>query len=123
MEGAGPQEQAAALRQYELWWARLPESAGRRPVLLLQRDGAAAYLNHLLVAEVTTQIRGIPQELAVGKREGLDRRSVANFDSMRLVSKQRLVSRIGSLHPSREVELKRAVGSVFGWPELHQLED
>ncbi|MBS1151634.1 MAG: PemK-like protein [Myxococcaceae bacterium] len=111
------------MRQYELWWARLAEPAGRRPVLLLQRNGAAEYLNHLLVAEITTQIRGIPQELALGKREGLDRRSVANFDSMRLVSKERLASRIGSLHPSREVELKRAVGSVFGWPELDQLED
>ncbi len=111
------------MRQYELWWADLPQPAGRRPVMLLQRSGAAAYLNQLLVAEVTTQIRGIPQELPLGRREGLDRRCVANFDNMRLVPRGRLSERIGALHPGREVELKRAVGRVFGWPELDELED
>ena len=122
MAAVGASESAAALKQYELWWAELPAPAGRRPVMLLQRGGAAAYLNHLLVAEITTQVRGIPQELALGPREGLDRRSVANFDNMRLVRKSRLVSRIGQLQPQREVELKRAIGRVFGWPELDELE-
>jgi hypothetical protein len=33
------------MRQYEVWWASLPQPAGRRPVLLLSRNGAYGYLN------------------------------------------------------------------------------
>jgi len=113
--------EASNVKQYELWWAELPEPAGRRPVMLLQRTGAAEYLNHLMVAEVTTQIRGIPQEVSLGRREGLDRACVANLDNIRLVRKDSLSDRIGRLGPGREFEVKRAVGRVFGWPELDEL--
>ena len=68
------QGQAAAERtavtQYELWWAELPPPAGRRPVLLLSRPPAYEFLNRFLAAEVTIRMRGIPQELVLGRREG-----------------------------------------------------
>ena len=59
------------MRQYEIWWADLPAPVGRRPVLLLTRSAAYAYLNKAIVAEITTIIRGIPQEVPVGEPEGL----------------------------------------------------
>jgi len=106
------------MTQYELWWAELPLPVGRRPVLLLSRPGAYAYLSRVLVAEVTTVIRGIPQELELGRREGLPRASVANLDNLHAVPKRRLVERIGVLARGRELELKRALGHTLGWPEL-----
>ena len=70
-EAAGsPGREPAQVRQYEVWWARLPEPVGRRPVMLLSRDPAYAYLSRVIVVEVTSTIRGIPVEVLLGRQEG-----------------------------------------------------
>jgi mRNA interferase MazF len=104
--------------QFEIWWVELPEPAGRRPVLLLGRTAAFAYLTRPLVVEVTTTIRGIPQEVSLGKREGLPRPCVANLDALRTVPRACLGRRIGRLAANRHLEVKRALGHVLHWPEL-----
>ncbi len=109
------------MRQYEIWWAALPLPVGRRPVLLLSRNPAYAYLNKVLVAEITTTIRGIPQEVIVSRPEGLPSPSVVNLDNLHTVTKKRLTKRAGSLRPSREVEVKRALGHALAWVELSAL--
>ncbi len=106
------------MRQYEIWWAELPMPAGRRPVLLLSRGDAYAYLNKLVVAEVTTTIRGIPVEITLGRRENMQKPCVANCDNLRTVPRQALVGRISRLDASRIPEVKRAVGYALGWEEL-----
>jgi len=109
------------VRQFELRWANMPQPIGRRPVLLLSRTSAFAYLNKVIVAEVTSTVRGIPQEILVGKREGIARQSVINFDNVHVVAKALLGERIGSLTSSREREVKRALGYALDWPELKVL--
>ena len=109
------------MRQYEIRWANLPEPIGRRPVLLLTRTPAYEYLNKVIVAEVTSTIRGIPQEVSVGKREGLTGASVVNFDNVHVVPVRRLGERLGALPPQREHEVKRALGYALDWPELKVL--
>ena len=42
------------MKQYEIRWANLPAPIGRRPVLLLTRTAAGAYLNKIIVSEVTS---------------------------------------------------------------------
>jgi mRNA interferase MazF len=106
------------LRQFEIWWADLPKPVGRRPVLLLTRDDGYAYLNKLIVAEITTTIRNISVEVPLGKRDGLPATCVANCDNLRTVSRNALVERISRLRASREMAVKRAVGYAFGWEEL-----
>lgn len=106
------------MKQYELWWAHLPEPAGRRPVLLLSRDSAYGYLNKFLAVEVTSTIRRIAVEVPLGRAEGLPRRCVANCDNIRTVSRSVLTERIGRLTPTRTPELKRALGHALGWGEL-----
>jgi mRNA interferase MazF len=106
------------VRQYEIWWANLPEPIGRRPVLLLSRDGAYEYLNRVLVVEITSTVRDIPVEVALGRAEGLRHRSVANLDSVHVVPKARLTRRIGAIAPDRVPEVKRALGFALAWPEL-----
>lgn len=107
-----------ALRQYEIWWVALPEPVGRRPVLLLSRDSAYEVLNKFIVAEVTTHVRGIPQELALGPRDGLATRCAANLDNVRTVHKSYFAERAGALGAARVPEIKRALGHALGWPEL-----
>ena len=106
------------VKQYELWWALLPPPVGRRPVLLMSRDAAYEFLNNVLIVEVTTTIRRIPQEVLLGSKEGLPRRCVANFDNFHSIPQSTLQRRIGSVAGSRLRELKQAMGSALGWPEL-----
>lgn len=106
------------MTQYEIRWANMPKPIGRRPVLLMSRTPAYAYLNKVVVAEVTSTIRGIPQEIAVGTEEGLARPSAINFDNIHVIAKALVGTRIGALAASRTREVKRAVGYVLDWPEL-----
>jgi mRNA interferase MazF len=112
---------ARTVRQYEIRWATLPAPIGRRPVLLLSRTPAYEYLHNVIVAEVTTTIRGIPQEVPLGRKEGLAAASVANLDNLHVIAKARLGTALGAIAAQRETDVKRALGYALGWPELKVL--
>jgi mRNA interferase MazF len=121
ISGALPQGQQAAVRQYEIRWATLPAPIGRRPVLLLTRTPAYNYLNKVIVAEVTTTVRGIAQEVPLGEAEGLRFDSVANLDNVHVIARSLIGTRLGELPHPRHREVKRALGHVLGWSELQTL--
>lgn len=106
------------MRQFEIWWADLHPPVGRRPVLLLTRTPALRYLSKCMVAEITATVRGIPQEVSLGREEGLARPCVANLDNVHVVPIGALDTRAGILAPTRHVEIKRALGYALGWSEL-----
>ncbi len=107
------EEGQVALKQYEIWWAELPEPVGRRPVMLLSRDRASALLTRVTVAEIATTIRLIPVEVRLGRREGLPRPCVVNLDNIHAVAVKRLSARIGRLARDRSEEVERATGYAF----------
>ena len=109
------------LRQFEIWWADLPQPVGRRPVLLLTRNEAYSYLNKFIVAEITSTFRDIAVEVRLGPAEGLRAECVANCDNLRMVAKTSLTRRAGTLDRARWIEVKRAVGAALGWRELSDL--
>ncbi len=109
------------MRQYEIRWANLPEPIGRRPVLLLTRTPAYEYLAKVVIAEITTTVRGIPQEVPLGRRERLGRPSVANLDNIHVIPIDRIGELVGALVTTRHTEVKRAAGYAFDWPELKVL--
>lgn len=106
------------MNQFDIMWADLPKPIGRRPVLLLTRTSAYAYLNKILIAEVTSTIRNIPQEVRLGRHEGLSHPSVVNLDNIHVIPKALIGARLGSLEAPRQRELKRALGYSLDWPEL-----
>lgn len=106
------------MRQYEVWWAKLPGSAGERPVLLLSRDDAYLYLNKFIAAEITRNVRHIPAEVQLGSAEGLPKPSVANCDNLRTVGRSWLIRQMGALSKERQRDVKRAVGYALNWTEL-----
>jgi mRNA interferase MazF len=110
------------MKQYEIRWANLPSPIGRRPVLILSRTAAAEYLSRVLVVEVTTKIRAIPQEMKLGRAEGLSRVCVANFDNVQTLALQVIGAKMGAVSDARHREVKRAMGFVLEWPELIDLE-
>ena len=109
------------MKQFDIMWANLPDPIGRRPVLLLTRTSGYAYLNKILIAEVTSTVRSIPQEVPAGKHEGLSGSPVVNFDNIHVIPAASLGKRIGSLAASRHREIKRALGYALDWPELKVL--
>jgi mRNA interferase MazF len=109
------------VKQYEIRWANMPSPIGRRPVLLLTRTSAYAYLNKIIVAEVTRTVRKIALEVSVGRKDGLNRESVVNLDNVHVVAKTLLGERIGRLSAGRQREVKRALGYALDWEELKTL--
>jgi mRNA interferase MazF len=80
-------------RRGVVWMASLDK---KRPVVVLTRDPMGRYLHSVLVAPVTSTIRGLSTEVPLGRECGLKVASVANLDNTQLVARDRLVRRIGS---------------------------
>lgn len=106
------------MKQYEIRWTRLPEPIGLRPLLLLSRSQAYAYLTSVLAAEVTTRVRGIPQEVQLGPRDGMPKLCAAKLDNVHLVATRSIGPLIATLRVERVVEVKRALGHALFWHEL-----
>jgi mRNA interferase MazF len=102
------------MRRGDLYWARLPGPAGRRPVVIVSRAAAARARPVVTIAPVTRTIRGIASELPLGPEDGLREACVANCDNLQTVSKSRLTKRIHSLDPHRLVGLDRALRYALG---------
>ncbi len=88
------------MKRGEVWWAALPEPAGRRPVLLLSRDQAYEVRTSVTVAPITRTIRSIPTEVRLGKADGMPERCVASLDDIQTIPKVLLEKRLTVL--SRE---------------------
>jgi len=103
------------MRRGEVWWARLPAPAGRRPVVLVSRESAYSPVRtRAIVVEVTRTIRDIPSEVVLSKRDGLPARCVANADNVATIPKAWLDERIATLSPARVDELDRALRFALG---------
>ena len=97
------------MRRGEIWWAELPPPAGRRPVLLLSRDEAYGVRSLVTVAPITTRIRRIPVEVALGSEDGLPRPCAVNLDSIVTVSKAHLKERIAPLSVEKMQAAERSL--------------
>ena len=76
-------------------------------MLVLTRDDVVNRMHTVVVAPVTTTIRGIRSEVRVGKFEGLSRDSVVNLDHVQTVPRTDLHQWIGRLGSSRMFEVCR----------------
>jgi len=81
-------------RRGDVWFADVPGDK-RRPVLVLSRDPMGGLLHSVICAPITSVIRGLETEVALGRDAGLAHKSVANFDNTFLLSRRRLVRRLG----------------------------
>jgi mRNA interferase MazF len=103
------------VRRGEIYWAKLPPPVGRRPVLLVTRTAAIAVRTAVTVAPITRTIRAIPSEVPLGRRHGLQARSVAGCDSLQTIPKDVLGARsIGALSGDELAALDRALHFALG---------
>lgn len=105
------------MRRGEVWWAGLARPIGRRPVLLLSRDEAYGVRGMVTAAPVTTRIRGIRAEVALGRADGLPRACVVNLDSIVTIDKSCLHERVAALSPEKLRAVDRAIRFALGLTE------
>lgn len=84
-----------------------------RPVLILTRELLRPHLTRVTVAPITSRIRGISTEVAVGPANGLDHDSVVSCDNLQTVPADRLGRHLGYLLPHQEPELVEAIRIAF----------
>jgi mRNA interferase MazF len=85
-----------------------------RPVLILMRDVTIEFSQTVIVAPITSTIRGIPTEVVVGTSEGLKHASAVKLDNLQSVEKARLHRFVGSLSERKMLEVCRALGVATG---------
>lgn len=77
----------------EIHWLEV-EDAGRRPVLVLTASPLATVLQRVLVAGLTTNMRGVDTEVTVGPDDGVPKESAVNLLDVRTVPAALLVERV-----------------------------
>ncbi len=100
------------MRQGEIWWVEQPHQK-RRPALVLTRNEVLPVLFDVMVAPVTTRIRGLPTEVELGSADGVPRPSVVNVQHIASVPTSMLTTRIGDLAPGRWHEVCAAVRAAI----------
>ena len=65
----------------------------RRPVVVLTRNVAIPLLRSVVVAPITTRVRGIPTEVPLGPDDGMPRDCAATLDNPTLTARSTLVRR------------------------------
>ena len=85
----------------------------RRPALILTRASKLHLLTSITVAPITSTIRGLASEVAVGPRNGLDHDSVVSCDNIVTVRSRAIGNTIGLLFDDQEAELARAISDAF----------
>ena len=85
-----------------------------RPVLVLTRDLAREHMRNVTIAPITSTIKGLSTEVAVGRRNGLDHECVISCDNLTTIEKSRLGRQIGHFFDDQETELATAISNAFG---------
>lgn len=86
----------------------------RRPVLVLTREEVISLLNTVMVAPITSAVRGAPSEVVIGIDEGLKRKSAINLDHVQTVAQSRLGRHVGSVSPDVMGRVCRALAIATG---------
>lgn len=97
------------MQRGEIWWADLPEPAGRHPVVILSRNKAVQVREFVTVAEVTGTIRHIPVEVILHKSDRMLKECVVNLDSIYTISKKFLAKKITDLNPTKLEAIETAL--------------
>lgn len=84
-----------------------------RPVLVLTREPVRGAMRRVTVAPITTTIKGLSTEVAVGPANGLEQPGVVSCDNIITVDKAVLGRHMGFLFERQEPALAAAIISAF----------
>jgi len=101
------------VKRGEVWFAETG-AGGDRPVLVLTRDPVADRIDAVVVAHLTTTIRGLTSELRLGAADGLRRDCVVSFDNLHTIARAAFRRRVAILSPSRMHEACKVLTDALG---------
>jgi mRNA interferase MazF len=110
------------VKRGEIYYADLTpvkgsEQGGVRPVLIIQNDIGNKYSPTTIVCVITAQKNKskIPTHLELGKKFGLSLDSMALFEQIRTIDKNRLRRRVGKVtDPEILKKIDKAIATSFG---------
>ena len=97
-----------------IWLFDFSRPVKRRPVLVLTRPEVIGLLHTVMVAPITSTIRGAPSEVIVGVDEGLKKDSAVNLDHVQTVEKSRLKRFVGAVGTQKMNAACRALSVATG---------
>jgi mRNA interferase MazF len=105
---------AGRIERGEIRLVRFPAPDKPRPVLVLTRDSALAYLSRVTVAPITSSIRDVPSEVVLGPEDGLKHPSAVNLHNVLTLDKAVVGRRVARLGEGRMREVCAALGFAVG---------
>lgn len=84
-----------------------------RPVVVLTRELVRDSMTSVTVAPITTRVRGLYTEVAVGTVNNLAGPGVISCDNIQTISRSDLGTQIGWLLPAQELALSAAIAHAF----------
>lgn len=107
------------MRRGEIYWYTFRAPDKRRPVLVLTRNSALAFLTSVTVAPLTTTIRDIPTEVVLTPEEdGVYALCAVNLDNIQTVARDQLTDRMTALSGLRMREVGAAILFALGVDDL-----
>src|SRR5437016_8991418 len=81
----------------------------RRPVVIISRQEVIELLSTVIVAPITSTVRGLPSEVVLDAADGMKGRCAVNLDHVQTVRKEDLGRQMSSLGPQKMAALCRAL--------------
>ena len=104
------------LQQGSVVWADLLAPAGRRPVVVLTRDGALRRLNAVTIGPITRTVRGIPTDVILEPADGVPTTCAISLDNIFTVPRDALSKNITTLDRQKMLEVFAAIRLAFDMP-------
>ena len=98
----------------EVWFAELGMIEKSRPVLVLAPDEPRNARALVIVAPLTSQIRGQRGEVHLGKPRWLPKESAVNVQGLASFDDGKLVRRMGALNREQMADVKTALRDLLG---------
>ncbi len=105
---------ARRVNRGEIWMYEFKRPDKQRPVLIITRQEVTRLLRTVMVAPITSAIRGAPSEVRVGIEEGLKFDSAVNLDHVQTVPRSKLSKFVGRAGPSKMRQVCRALAIAAG---------
>jgi mRNA interferase MazF len=105
---------AGRIERGEIRLHRFPAPDKERPVLVLTRSSAIAYLSRVTVAPITSTIRDVPSEVVLGPEDGMKQPCAVNLHNVMTVSQANLGRRVAELSPPRMRQVCSALAFALG---------
>jgi len=105
---------AGRLERGEIRLFRFARPDKQRPVLILTRDSTLQYLTRVTVAPITSTIRGVPSEVALGPDDGMKQPCAVNLHNLVTVSQGDVGQRLTRLGSTRMREVCAALDFSLG---------